>query len=202
MRRGIALAAAALLAAQGCAVVHQRAEEGAPVTRPGGDEGMVFYSVGRLSFEAPAAWAARGDARRVLLTHPENTARIDAQSVDRPFKSEAECLAQAEDSLARGSPGLTNVRRHATALAGRKAVTQEADQGAWHGWAWAMCDGREQYRLFFTGLSPVRDENLRALHLMTASAVLATAPGAGLSQAGSGALSRRETAAGRLVGEP
>jgi hypothetical protein len=167
-----------LLALCACGLVQERAQEQGPQSRPAGDEGMLMFTVGRLSFEAPASWPARGDPRRVLLLSPANDARIDAQVTDRTFRSDAECLAQAEDSLAQGSAKLTNVRRHATTLAGRKAVVQEADQGPWHGWAWAMCDGGEQYRIFFTGRSPLGEESLRASRLLSSSAVLATKPGA------------------------
>jgi hypothetical protein len=166
------------LALCACGLVHERAQESGPVSRPAGDEGMLMFTVGRLSFEAPASWPARGDPRRVLLVSPQNDARIDAQVTDRAFKGDGECLAQAEDALARGSAGLTNVRRHPTTLAGRKAVVQEADQGSWHGWAWAMCDGGEQYRIFFTGRSPLTEESLRASRLISSSAVLTAKPGA------------------------
>jgi len=180
MRTSTCLAALSLLAMAlgGCNIIHERAQEQGPQSRPAGDEGMLMFTVGRLSFEAPAAWPARGDPRRVMLVSPQNDARIDAQLTDRPFKNDAECLAQAEDMLARGSAKLTNVRRHPTTLAGRKAVVQEADQDGWHGWAWAMCDGGEQYRIFFTGRSPLGEEPLRASRLLSSSAVLATKPGA------------------------
>ncbi len=178
-RRGGGLAGLALaLALGGCGIIQERAQEQGPQSRPAGDEGMLLFTVGRLSFEAPASWPARGDPRRVLLVSPQNDARIDAQLTDRTFKTDAECLAQAEDSLARGSAQLRNVRRHPTTLAGRKAVVQEADQDGWHGWAWAVCDRGEQYRIFFTGRSPLREEPLRASRLLSSSAVLATRPGA------------------------
>ncbi len=167
-----------ILALAGCNLIQERAQEQGPQSRPAGDEGMLMFTVGRLSFEAPAAWPARGDPRRVLLVSPQNDARIDAQVSERPFKNDGECLAQAEDSLARGSGKLTNVRRHPTTLAGRKAVVQEADQDGWHGWAWAVCDGGEQYRIFFTGRSPMGEESLRASRLLSSSAVLTTKPGA------------------------
>jgi hypothetical protein len=172
----LALGACGLVSA--CGLVHERAQEQGPISRPAGDEGMLMFTVGRLSFEAPADWPARGDPRRVLLLSPENDGRIDAQVTDRLFKDDAECLAQAEDQLARGSGRLTNVRRHATSFAGRKALVQEADQDGWHGWAWAMCDGGEQYRVFFTGRSPLSEELLRASRLLPSSAVLAAKPGA------------------------
>jgi hypothetical protein len=166
------------LALAGCNLIQERAQEQGPQSRPAGDEGMLMFTVGRLSFEAPAAWPARGDPRRVLLVSPQNDARIDAQVSERRFKDDGECLAQAEDSLARGSGKLINVRRHPTTLAGRKAVVQEADQDGWHGWAWAVCDGGEQYRIFFTGRSPLGEESLRASRLLSSSAVLTTKPGA------------------------
>ncbi len=173
-RAGAALA----LLLSGCVVVHERAREGGPQSRPGGDEGMLLYTVGRLSFEAPAAWEARGDPRHVVLVRGANDARLDAQLVEKGFPDEAQCLAQAEASLARGTTKLTNVRRHPTTLAGRKAIVQEADQGAWHGWAWALCDGGEQYRIFFSGRSPLDEEALRAVRLLSSSAVLAAGPSA------------------------
>lgn len=165
------------LALCACGVIHQRAEEG-PVSRPAGDEGMLMFTVGRLSFEAPAAWEARGDARHVLLVSPRSDARVDAQVTDRTFKDDGECLARADEALSRGSGTLTKVRRHATTLAGRKAVVQEADQDGWHGWAWAVCDGGEQYRIFFTGRSPLDEEAVRVSRLISSSAVLTTRPGA------------------------
>jgi hypothetical protein len=52
------------LALSGCGILHERAQEQGPQSRPAGDEGMLLFTVGRLSFEAPAAWPARGDPRR------------------------------------------------------------------------------------------------------------------------------------------
>jgi hypothetical protein len=170
----VGLAAALLLA--GCTIFHERAQERGPTSRPSGDEGMLLYTVGRLTFEAPAAWEARGDARHVLLVSSRGDARIDAQLADRSFKDDAECLAQAEQSLARGADKLQNVRRHPTTLAGRKALVQEADPQGWHGWAWAVCDGGEQYRVFFTGRSPLGEEALRASRLIPSSSALAGRP--------------------------
>lgn len=170
--------AGGLLALASCSLVHQRAQEGGPVSRPGGDEGMLLYTVGRLTFEAPAGWEARGDPRHVLLVSPQNDARIDAQLSDHTYRDDAECLGQAEQSLTRGAAKLQNVRRHPTTLAGRKALVQEADQQGWHGWAWAVCDGGEQYRVFFTGRSPMREEAVRAARLIPSSAALAPRPSA------------------------
>jgi hypothetical protein len=139
---------------------------------------MLLYTVGRLTFEAPAGWRARGDARRVVLVSPADDARIDAQVSDRTFPDDRSCLAHAEDALARGQAKLTNVRRHPTTLAARRALVQEADQNGWHGWAWAVCDRGEQYRVFFTGRSPLNPESVRASRLLGSSAVIAAGPGA------------------------
>lgn len=184
MKRALALLAVATSA---CTLVHERARESGPQARPAGDEGMLLYTVGRLTFEAPAGWQARGDPRHVLLVSPGEDARIDAQVAERTFKDDAECLAQAEQSLARGGARLTGVRRHPTTVAGRKAVVQEADQDRWHGWAWALCDGGEQYRLFFTGVSPLAEPSLRAMRLLSSSAVLAGRPGAAVGRERAGA---------------
>ena len=146
--------------------------------RPAGDEGMLMFTVGRLAFEGPVGWEQSGDARRVLLVSPQSGARLDVQLMARTYADDRECLAQAEQALERGSGSFTGVRRHATRLAGRKAVVQEADQAGWHGWAWAVCDGGEQYRLFFTGRSPLGEEELRASRLLPSSAVLAAHSGA------------------------
>ncbi len=128
-----------------------------PPSRPG-EGGAFIYQVGRLSFQLPGAWDARGDSRRVVATNPEGTARVEVSAVDREFADEAECLARAEDSLQRGSGNLQNPRRHPSSLAGHRAVAQEADQAGWHGWAWAVCDGGAQYRVFATGLAPIHPD--------------------------------------------
>ncbi|HTT71702.1 MAG TPA: hypothetical protein VMG32_10810 [Anaeromyxobacteraceae bacterium] len=161
-----------------CALVHERAEEQVPPSRPAGDEGMLIYTVGRLSFEAPQGWEARGDGRHVLLVSPQGDARLDGQLAAEPFADDRVCLEKAEAALVRGESRLVNVRRHPTTLAGRKAVVQEADEPGWHGWAWAVCDGGEQYRLFLTGRSPLSEEAVRAARLLSSSAVLSARPGA------------------------
>ncbi len=110
--------AGGLLALASSTLVHQRAQEGGPVSRPGGDEGMLLYTVGRLTFEAPAGWEARGDPRHVLLVSPQNDARIDAQLSARTYRDDAECLSQAEQSLASGAAQRlrgSRERAHATA---------------------------------------------------------------------------------------
>ncbi len=149
---------------------------GRPPSRPSGDEGMLVYSVGRLSFEAPAGWEARGGGRRVVVQPSDERAVLDVRQLERTFGGEAACLRDADDALARGSSEFRNVRRHVTTFAGRRAVTQEADQGPWHGWAYALCDGGVQYRLFFSGRSPVSSEDLEAWRMLVASAQLGGVP--------------------------
>lgn len=161
---------AALLALAACQTTLEQA--GRPVTRPSGDEGMLVYLVGRLAFSAPSAWTASGDSARVRLVAPGGNAYLEASAVQRAFAGEKECLADAESVLARAEAGFSNVRRHPTTFAGRHAVTQEADQGPWHGWAWALCDGSRQYRVWFTGLSPVGREAIEAQRVLAASARL------------------------------
>ena len=158
--------AAALLVLAACATA------GRPVTRPSGAEGMLVYLVGRLAFTAPADWAASGDSSRVRLDAPGRDAQLEASVVRLSFADEKACLADAEALLARAEARLSNVRRHPTTFAGRRAVTQEADQGPWHGWAWAFCDGPQQYRVWFTGLSPVGRGAMEAQRILAASARL------------------------------
>lgn len=175
-RRAAVLSAAATAAAlAGCASMH-RAFEPAPASRPSADEGMLVYTVGRLSFEAPADWSARGDSRKVTFSPGDGMARLEAEVVDRSYRDETACLAGAEDALGKGSAGLVNARRHPTTVAGRRAITQEADRAGWHGWAYAVCDGPVQYRIFLAGVSPLRPETLRAQRLLVASAQIGGSP--------------------------
>ena len=140
-----------------------------PVSRPSGDEGMLVYQVGRLAFSVPSTWAASGDAARVQLDSPAGDVHVEASVLGRAFAGERECLVDAAAVLARGSSALSNVRRHDTTFAGRRAVTQEADQGPWHGWAWAVCDGGTQYRVWFAGRSPMSPEAVEAHRILVAS---------------------------------
>ncbi len=168
LRRAALLAA--LLPVAACQTTLEQA--GRPVTRPSGDEGMLVYLVGRLAFTAPADWKAAGDPSRVRLDAPRGDVRLEASVVQLAFADEKACLADAEAVLSRAEAGLANVRRHPSTFAGRRAVTQEADQGPWHGWAWAFCDGPRQYRVWFTGLSPMGREALEAQRILAASARL------------------------------
>ena len=97
---------------------------------------------------------ASGDAAKLTLVAGE-AGRLEVWRVETRYADGKACLAAAEKALARGEGSLARVRRHATTLAGRPAVMQEADVGGWHGWAYVVCDGGVQHRLFFTGRSPI-----------------------------------------------
>jgi hypothetical protein len=167
-RRIAAGAAMAALALASCARV-------GPVSRPTPDGAARIYSVAGLSFEVPAGWRADGDPRKVKLTSPGGEALVEvkATAVAGPV---ADCLAGAEEALERGAASLSGVRRHASTFAGRKAISQEADQGGWHGWAWATCDRGEQYRVFLSGRSPVSRETIEVQRRLVATARLGGAP--------------------------
>ncbi len=167
MRRGNALALAALLAAS-CARV-------APVSRPTSDGSGRVYAVAALTFEAPATWRADGDPRSVKLTSPAGDARVEVKVTAVPG-SAASCLAGAEEALERGASSLTGVRRHPSTFAGRKAIAQEADQGGWHGWAWATCDRGEQYRVFLAGRAPVSRDTIEVQRRLVATARMGGTP--------------------------
>ncbi len=166
-RRAAALAAAALLAG-GCSQV-VRVKATGPVGQ-GGEGAAARYLVDKLSFEVPASWTPSGDARRFSAVQPDGLGRVDVQRAERPFASEADCLAQAEAALERGTAQATNVRRHPTTFAGRKGIATEGDQGGWHGWAWGVCDGPVQYRVSFWGATPLREDVLAAWTGLSASA--------------------------------
>jgi len=124
-----------------------------PPSTPSERAGWLVYQLDGLRLEAPAGWSASGDAGRVSLE--TDGARLEAWAVEARFADQAACLAAAEESLQRGAERLTRVRRHTTSLAGHAALLQEADTGGWHGWAYAACRGARQYRVVFTGRSPI-----------------------------------------------
>ena len=140
-----------------------------PEARPGEKAGWLAYRVGNLHFEAPAGWAASGDPSQVALE--ADGLKLEVRVVDGRFSPKS-CLAEADAALQRGADQLTRVQRHTSSLAGRGAVVQEADAGGWHGWAYGLCDGPVQYRLFFTGRSPIPAEVLEAWRGVVASARL------------------------------
>lgn len=158
-RINLAFAILAFVAAAGCGRL-----QGVPTGR-----GWNQYRIGGLTLELPEEWGAKGDATRMTAQAPDGQARVAAERLERAFASSAECLAQAEQSLARGSSELERSRRHPTTLGGRAAVMQEADVRGWHGWAWAACDGRQQYRLSFFGVTPLTPDAVTAQRGLEAS---------------------------------
>ena len=167
-RRIGAGAVMAALAVASCARV-------GPVSRPSPDGAVRIYSVAGLSFEAPAAWSADGDPRKVKLASPggEAVLEVRATAVAGPVD---DCLVGAGEALERGAASLSGVRRHGSTFAGKRAIAQEADQGGWHGWAWATCDRGEQYRVFLSGRSPVSRETIEVQRRLVATARLGGAP--------------------------
>ena len=162
------LGAAALLAGllAGCGGL-RAALAPPPEASPGERPGWLAWRVEGLRFEAPAGWVAAGDARRLGLE--ADGLKLEARVVDGRFADARACLAAADEALQRGEERLSRVRRHASTLGGRPAVMQEADAGGWHGWAYGVCDGPVQYRLFFTGRSPIPAEVLEAWRGLVAS---------------------------------
>jgi hypothetical protein len=122
-----------------------------------------------MTLELPEDWLARGDAVRIEAESPDGRAKVVAERPAQLFASAQACLAQAEEALDRGSGRLDRSRRHPTRLGGRAAIMQEADVRGWHGWAWAACDGRQQYRLSFFGVSPMAPEAVVAQRGLEAS---------------------------------
>ncbi|HET9554161.1 MAG TPA: hypothetical protein VFP50_14430 [Anaeromyxobacteraceae bacterium] len=161
--------AAGLVALAGCASL--RAVVSPPPSEPSERAGWLVYTVGGLRFDAPAAWGASGDARRLTLDAGGST-RLQAWVVEARFDDAKACLAAAEEALQKGEERLARVRRHPTTLARRAAIMQEADAGGGHGWAYAVCDGAVQYRLFFSGPSPIPAELLEAWRELVKSARL------------------------------
>jgi hypothetical protein len=145
---------------------------GSPVARTAGRPGWLVYQVGAISFEAPASWDAGGDARRVALVPPEGMVRLEAWEAGSHGADAAACLADGEAALRARDAGLERVQRHPSTLGGRKALTQEADQGNNHGWAWVTCLGPVQHWLTFTGRSPVSQGHLETWRAVVLSARL------------------------------
>ncbi len=167
--RSAALLAAALAVATGCGTI-RNAFAPAPVGKPSGREGWLVYAMGSLRFEAPASWHASGGERRMTLEAPDGRARLEVSYPEKPFADERACLAEADEKLRDQSAKLERARRHATKFAGVAAQTLEADEGGWHVWAYAACDGGTQYRIFFTAASPAAPEDLEAQRVLVASA--------------------------------
>lgn len=144
-----------------------------PETSAGSTPGTTRYSVEALSFEVPSTWRGGGSPRAVKLSHPDGVAVVEVSAVQQRFESEKACLAGAREALARGDRTFQNVRRFSSSFGGRPAIAQEADQGGWHGWGWAACDGGDQYRVFFSGRAPVAPEVIETWRTFTKSARIA-----------------------------
>ncbi|HEX9399819.1 MAG TPA: hypothetical protein VF912_06880 [Anaeromyxobacter sp.] len=162
-RLALPLLAAALAACGGV-----RAVQG----RPSGRDGWLVYAVRDLRFEAPATWRASGDERRVALEAPGGGARLEISLPEQAFADERTCLAAAQEKLGAQQGALERARRHPTNFGGRPAQTLEADQGGWHVWALAACDGGVQYRVFFTASTPAPPAALEAWRTLLQSARL------------------------------
>jgi hypothetical protein len=146
-----------------------------PVSRPTPDGSARIYSVASLELEVPSGWRAEGDSRKVKAASPGGEAILEATATSVAGPA-VRCLEGAEEALVRGASSLTGVRRHATTFAGRKAVAQEADQGGWHGWAWATCDRGEQYRVFLSGRAPISRETIEVQRRLAATARMGGSP--------------------------
>jgi hypothetical protein len=158
MRAGAAVSIGALLAG---ALALSACAGARPVQgRASGRAGWLVYALRELRFEAPATWHASGDERRVVLEPPGGGARLELSVPETSFPDERACLAAAEARLAERQVSLERARRHATRLAGRPGQALEGDQGGWHVWAIAACDGGVQYRAFFTAATPASAEAL------------------------------------------
>jgi hypothetical protein len=166
MRRALA---AALLAAAACAGVREVFAP-APVGRPSGRQGWLVYELRDLRFEAPATWRPSGGQARVALEEPDGRARLEVTHRDETFPDERACLADAAERLRQQASAFERSRFHATRFAGHPAQTLEGDQGGWHVWAFAVCDGGLQYRVFFTGATPASQEALDAYRSLAESA--------------------------------
>ncbi len=164
--RRAAILALTLLSA--CASL-RNAVSPAPQGTPSGRAGWVVYPVGALRFEAPAPWGASGNPRHLELSAPDGAARLEVSTPDAPFVDEKTCLADAENQVRRAA-AMEHVRRHPTRFASVPALTVEGDQGGWHVWAWAACDGGAQYRVFFTARTPASTEALEAYRALVQSA--------------------------------
>jgi hypothetical protein len=164
----LALAIVALGAVSGCATLRD-ALAPAPQGTPSGREGWLVYPLRDLRFEAPATWRASGGERRVAAAAPDGRARLEISYPEADFASEAACLAAADAKLAQQQGVLERARRHPTRVAGRSGHALEGDQGGWHVWAWAVCDGGVQYRLFFTAANPASPEAIEVSRAVVAA---------------------------------
>lgn len=136
---------------------------------PSGRDGWLVYAVGGLRFEAPEAWRAWSDGRKLVLEAEMGTAKVEVSTPPAPFASPVACLDDAEAAIKKGE-SMERARRHPTTLGGARALAIEGDQPGWHVWAWVACDGRAQYRVFFSAKTPAPPVVLEALRTFQASA--------------------------------
>lgn len=162
-------ALAAMLSLTGCLTVRD-AFAPAPVGVASGRDGWVRYEIRDLRFEAPAGWRASGGVRRVALESPDGLARLEISYLEPDFADEKWCLSAAEEKLRQQEAALQRARRHPTRFGGRPAHALEADQGTWHVWAYAACDGGAQYRVFFAAATPATREALEAYRSLVQTA--------------------------------
>lgn len=168
-RRAALALLVAPLALAGCATFRD-AFTPAPVGAPSTRAGWLVYTLRDLRVEAPAGWAASGGERRFTLEAPDGKARLEVSHPERDFPDEKACLAAADEKL-RGQQGsLERGRLHATRLGGRPGHALEGDQGGWHVWAWAACDGGVQYRIFLTAATPASADAIEVSRAVVASA--------------------------------
>jgi hypothetical protein len=168
MRRIVPIAVA-VAALAGCASLRELVSP-PPKGDPSGRPGWLVYEVRGLRFEAPETWRASGGDGKVKLEAPDGGARLEASMAEGRYVDEKTCLAGVEDELRRGEAGLERVRRHPTTFAGKPGISQEADASGWHGWAFGICDGGVQYRVFFAGRSPLAPEVIDVYRTLVQSA--------------------------------
>jgi len=157
------------LAASGCATIRD-AFAPAPVGKPAGRAGWLAYPLRELTVEVPAGWTASGGERRMTLAAPGGNASLEVSYPEQDYADEKACLAAADEKLAQQQGALDRARRHPTRIAGRSGHALEGDQGGWHVWAWAVCDGGVQYRLFFTAATPASAEAIEVSRALVSSA--------------------------------
>ncbi len=162
-------AIAVVLALSACATL-RNVFSPAPQGMPSGREGWLVYTAGDLRFEAPAAWSPSGDAVRITLEAPDGTGRLEARQMEDRYPTAEACLQSAEQTLRHNAEQLQRVRLHPTTVAGRRGVVLEADRGdQGHGWAWGVCDGGVQYRIFLSGGTPLPKDVLEVYRTLLSS---------------------------------
>jgi hypothetical protein len=158
-----------VLAASGCATFRD-ALAPAPVGKPSARAGWLAYGLRDLTVEVPQGWTASGGERKMTLAAPGGNATLEVSHPEQSYADERACLAAADEKLAQQQGTLARARRHPTRIAGRSGHALEGDQGGWHVWAWAVCDGGVQYRVFFTAATPATPEAIEVSRAVVSSA--------------------------------